>query len=224
MSSSDSTIPGRRLGVDAFACVQDSSRWKQTVNSNARHSAGTRYSSFDLMQVYNFYLFSRHGTCLYYREWQRTRPGSDTQQEQQNLIGLLFAVKQLCRSLAPANDDSLPIDTATRYMPRGPSNFCSYSTEKYQLHCFESSTGLRFVLTTSPTASDLTRILQRVYREAYVECAIRNPLYTLGTSIVSESFRKRLDSVIRTLAVESTVFRPASEKALRGNGSPATKS
>jgi hypothetical protein len=157
------------------------------------------------MQIYNFYLFDRRGNCLYYREWQRSRTEIDTRQEQRNLVGLLFALKQLCKSLAPVNDDSLPVGTQLRHMPRGPSNFCSYTTTKYQLHYFESSTGLRFILTTSPNAGDLTRLLQRIYREAYVECAARNPMYRLGTAIVNEAFRKRLDAVIRSLAVESTI-------------------
>ncbi|KAF6003285.1 hypothetical protein CCYA_CCYA06G1822 [Cyanidiococcus yangmingshanensis] len=175
------------------------------------------------MQIYNFYLFNRHGNCLFYREWQRSRAGTDSQQEQQNLVGLLFAIKQLCVSVAPVNDDSLPRGTRARHMPLGPSNFRNYTTAKYQLHYFESSTGLRFVLTTSPNAGDLTRLLQRIYKEAYVECAVRNPMYRLGSAIVSDTFRKRVDSVVRSLAVETNVLRPAPD-GQGGSARSSTKS
>ncbi|KAK4535855.1 hypothetical protein CDCA_CDCA06G1880 [Cyanidium caldarium] len=155
---------------------------------------------------YNFYLFNREGACLCYREWNRPRPGVDALQDQRNMFGLLFAMKQLCNGWAPVEEGATALaaeapdaawDPDARLRTARPL-LRSYTTASYQLHYLETPTGLRFVLTTSVHAGDLTRVLQRIYREAYVECAARNPLYRLGTSVMSDAFRKRLDAIVRS--------------------------
>lgn len=233
------------------------------------------------MTVYCFYLFDRSGSCLCYREWNRPRPGIDALQDQRNVFGMLFAIKQLCGSLAPVvaaggeqgedHDEAAPAGTreegggvdedgndndsggggaASSSSPDAPAEqrasghdgavdaqtyhengtqppqpppprrrrqpqpqqprpkhqrsaaFRSFCTDAYQLHYFESATGLRFVLTTSIRgAGDLTDTLRRIYREVYVSCASKNPMYRAGTSVASEAFRKRLDGIVMALPV-----------------------
>ena len=53
--------------------------------------------------IYCLYIFSRRGTCLYYREWHRPRSTlSDTPSEDRKLMfGLYFSLKQLAQKMSP---------------------------------------------------------------------------------------------------------------------------
>ncbi|PXF40900.1 Trafficking protein particle complex subunit 1 [Gracilariopsis chorda] len=138
------------------------------------------------MAVYCFYLFDRTGTCLCYYEWNRSRSLQDASDDQKNMFGMLFALRNFSVKLSP--------DPA-----KGVPTF--FVTDVYALHYFETPTGLRFVLITSHDCGsvDVTRHLTDIYAEVYVEYAIKNPLYVKGSKIDYELFLSKLDSYVRSL-------------------------
>lgn len=138
------------------------------------------------MTVHNFYLFNREGTCLCYREWSRNAKVEDSGNDQKNMFGLLYALRQFVSKLSPNE--------------KGDS-FKTFVTKTYALHYFETPTGLRFVLTTSRDYGpvDMVRNLKEIYSDVYVEYVVKNPMYRRGTVIDSEFFLAKLDSYIKML-------------------------
>lgn len=138
------------------------------------------------MAVFSFYLFDRTGTCLCYYEWKRTRPPQDISDDQKNMFGMLFALRNFSMKLSPDADRGIPT---------------FFVTDVYALHYFETPTGLRFVLTTSNDFKgvDVSKALREIYDSVYVECVVKNPLYTRGSEIKSELFLTKLDDYVRAL-------------------------
>ena len=90
------------------------------------------------------------------------------------------------------------------------ATFHSLSTDAYSLHCLESPTGLKFVLTTTESEGgaaaaagasgqqqqrlnpDIRDVLARVYAYAYVDGAARSPAFRRGEPFAFELFSQRL--------------------------------
>ena len=57
------------------------------------------------MAPFNFYIFNRQGTCLYYHEWHRPKPvklGAGTQADDQKMMfGLFFSLKTFSAAMDP---------------------------------------------------------------------------------------------------------------------------
>lgn len=138
------------------------------------------------MAVFSFYLFDRTGNCLCYRDWQRTRPPLDRSDDQKNMFGMLFALRNFSIKLSPDPAKGVPT---------------YFVTDVFALHYFETPSGLRFVLTTSSNFGniDIAKSLQEIYDSIYVEYVAKNPLYVRGSEIKSEFFMTKLDNFVRAL-------------------------
>lgn len=104
------------------------------------------------------------------------------------------------------------------------ATFHSLSTDAYSLHCLESPTGLKFVLTTTEseggaaanaaasssassassasaatTPPDIRDILARIYAYAYVDGAARSPTFKRGEPFAFELFSQRLRACLGAL-------------------------
>ena len=139
------------------------------------------------MPVHSFYLFDRSGTCLCYREWGRSVKAQDAGDDQKNMFGMLFALRNFSMKLSPQPSAGVPNH---------------FVTDVYALHYYETLSGLRFVLTTGPDFGDedIGLHLHEIYSEIYVEYALKNPLYRHGTPIRSELFDAKLDAYVRSLS------------------------
>ena len=76
--------------------------------------------------------------------------------------------------------------------------FYSFNTADYKVHYLETPNGLRVVLTTDPSLPRLQDALLWIYK-LYVECVVKNPLYTPGTTIEAPVFCTKLDAWIESL-------------------------
>lgn len=139
------------------------------------------------MVVYSFYLFDRSGSCLLYREWHRKLKSCEASDDQKNMFGMLFALRNLTAKLSPQQQQS----TLPKY----------FITDVYALHYFETPTGLRFVLTTSPDFGnvDISHFLSNVYENAFVHFVLHNPLYVRGAPADMPKFLNKLDQYVRQL-------------------------
>lgn len=98
------------------------------------------------------------------------------------------------------------------------ATFHSLSTDAYSLHCLESPTGLKFVLTTTEseggaaaaagasasgsqqqTNPDVRDVLARVYAYAFVDGAARSPAFRRGEPFAFELFSQRLRACLGPL-------------------------
>ena len=147
--------------------------------------------------VYNFYIFDRHGECLFFREWNAPKgpPKHGYVEDQKLLFGLLFSLKQFVQNLS---------------LRESPDPMQQLETRRTRLHIFETATGLRFVINTSKTLTNLQRPLRKIYTTLYVPHVKKNGLHPVGVGgpsgqrIVSQKFTKDLDNYINKIMKVNT--------------------
>eukprot|EP00750_Incisomonas_marina_P000920 INCI10726.1.p2 GENE.INCI10726.1~~INCI10726.1.p2 ORF type:complete len:183 (+),score=32.32 INCI10726.1:119-667(+) len=161
--------------------------------------------------VYNFYIFDRHGECLFFREWNRPKgaPKHGYVEDQKLMFGLLFSLKQFVQNL------SLRVDTDPMQM---------LETRRTTLHIFQTATGLRFVISTSKRVTNIQNSLRKIYYSLYVRHVKKNALHPAGVGepgpqpIVSKKFVAELDEYIENIK------RKHSNGASGGNGASGSSS
>ncbi|KAH9509435.1 Trafficking protein particle complex subunit 1 [Bulinus truncatus] len=137
------------------------------------------------MTIFNFYLFDRNGTCLYYAEWNRKKKLTMVRDEEFKLMyGMLFSIKSFASRLSPTD------------MKEG---FLNFTTSKYKLHFFETPSGLKLILNTDLSVGNMKDVLQQIFSSFYVEYVVKNPLCQLDQPITSELFKAKLDEFVRGL-------------------------
>lgn len=140
------------------------------------------------MAIFNFYVFDRTGTCLYYGEWNRKkRSGMSDDEEFKLMYGMLFSIKSFITRISPVDLKD---------------GFLCYTTSKYKLHFYETASGLKFVLNTdNNVAGNVREILHQIYSQIYVQYVIKNPMCKSGEPISSELFKTKLDEYMRSLPI-----------------------
>ncbi|XP_046336108.1 trafficking protein particle complex subunit 1-like [Haliotis cracherodii] len=142
------------------------------------------------MTVFNFYIFDRNGTCLYYAEWNRKKQSGISKEEEFKLMyGMIFSIKSFVNRISPTD------------MKDG---FMNFKTTKYKLHFFETQSGLKFIMNTDLNVGSVKETLQLIYSSIYVEYVVKNPLCYLDQPITSELFKAKLDDFVRGLPIFPT--------------------
>lgn len=67
------------------------------------------------------------------------------------------------------------------------SSHTPIASAPFKLSCFQTLTGLKIILLTSPRQPQLEFILKRIY-ESYADFVMKNPFHTLEMPIRSERF------------------------------------
>ena len=78
-----------------------------------------------------------------------------------------------------------------------------YATESYNLHHYETPTGLHFVLMTSPAVAAVGGTLTAMYADAYVPFVARNPVQPVGEAISNPAFRQVVDKLVVELTTQA---------------------
>ncbi|XP_054710714.1 trafficking protein particle complex subunit 1-like [Uloborus diversus] len=139
------------------------------------------------MTIYNLYIFNSAGSCIYYAEWnRRNQAGMSRDEEMKLMYGLIFSLKSFVLKLSPVDCKE---------------GFLNYRTSKYKLNFYEAGSGLKFIMNTDVNAANVRELLQKIYKEIYVEYVVKNPECTLGKEIDSEVFQMKLDKFIRSAPI-----------------------
>lgn len=156
------------------------------------------------MLCYTLYIFDRHGSCQYYHEWSRQRSSvasaGGIQEEFKLLFGLVWSLKALSATMDPTpseNGQARQMGTPLRIGEA--CSFKSFCTETYKLHFYESPSGTKIVLTTSPEVGDLEDCLQYIYSSLFVEYVVKNPEYVPGDAFLFENFTALLNKYMMSL-------------------------
>jgi hypothetical protein len=72
-------------------------------------------------------------------------------------------------------------------------------TDTFKLQCFQSLTGVKFVITATPDTTDLDSLLKTVY-EIYADYVLKNPFYEMEMPIRCELFNKHMDKLISRMS------------------------
>ena len=142
--------------------------------------------------VYNFYIFDRHGDCLFYKEWNRPTgtPESGNEGDQKLMFGLLFSLKHFVQNLS---------------LRETPDPMQVLETRRTTLHIFETATGLRFVINTNKRVRNMQNSLRKIYHSLYVTHVKKNCLHPAGVGepggqkILSKQFEADLDAYIQKI-------------------------
>jgi|LauGreSuBDMM15SN_2_FD.fasta_scaffold528170_1 hypothetical protein len=122
--------------------------------------------------LYNMYIFSRSGKCLWYKEWSRpqnTLP-DDPDEERKLVYGMLFSLKDLAAKLSPSTSSDGSSGTSGEGLHL-------LKTNAFTLHHFQAPTGLVFVLNTDNEVPDQFNTLKHIYTNIFIEYVSRSPLY-----------------------------------------------
>jgi hypothetical protein len=64
-----------------------------------------------------------------------------------------------------------------------------------ELRCFQTRTGLKFVVTAEPGTPDMNVVLRETY-VLYAECVCKDPFYELEMPIRSDLFAQAVDALV----------------------------
>ena len=70
-------------------------------------------------------------------------------------------------------------------------------TSTFNLHCFETKTGIKFMVVGGKNAIGVERLLRRVY-DVYADFAMKNPFYELEQPIQAELFEERVMIAVKS--------------------------
>lgn len=101
------------------------------------------------MPILIFHIFDRDGKCLYEKEWVRNKQSSlPKDQELKLMFGMIHSINSFVGKISPSDFKD---------------GFLSFSTNKYKLHYFESSTGIKFILITDVGIPNAQDTLMKIY-------------------------------------------------------------
>ncbi|XP_053974599.1 trafficking protein particle complex subunit 4 [Hylaeus anthracinus] len=70
--------------------------------------------------------------------------------------------------------------------------------DTFRLHCYQTLTGIKFIVVAEPTQSGIEILLKRVY-ELYADYALKNPFYSLEMPIRCELFESNLQTLLENV-------------------------
>lgn len=116
-------------------------------------------------------------------------PGLLFDEEAKLVYGLVFSLRNLVRKLAGRDE---------------PVHY--YTTSTYSLHLFTTPTNITFVLLSSPMTESLQPVLKNIWKTAWTDFVIRNPLVSIdsaqsGRGVDNEMFRRSVDNTMRALTI-----------------------
>ncbi|XP_015519700.1 trafficking protein particle complex subunit 4 [Neodiprion pinetum] len=70
--------------------------------------------------------------------------------------------------------------------------------DTFRLYCYQTLTGVKFMVVAEPTQAGMDILLKRVY-ELYADYALKNPFYSLEMPIRCELFETHLQTLLETV-------------------------
>lgn len=134
--------------------------------------------------IYSFYIFDRHCSCIYSREYSHLEPHSGSinknnlSDTSQLLFGILYSLKLISAKLIDNEDSAMT------------NSLKSFTLGTFRCHYLESLTGLKFVLTTDVLIDNLQNILWELYSNYYLNNVVRNGFSPVEFKPESEEYSK----------------------------------
>lgn len=147
------------------------------------------------MTIYAFYVFDRHCSCIYSREYNHStsqdKDGSINGNNDSDMAKLLFGTIYWLKTLSLKLGDS----------QAGLRSFC---TGAYRVHFFESLSNFKFVLVSDLAVETLQIQLHQLYSDVFVNNVAMNALSPIefgNARITNDTFIRQADNFLRLLPV-----------------------
>lgn len=69
--------------------------------------------------------------------------------------------------------------------------------DTFKLYCFQTPTGVKFMVVAEPTQAGLDSLLRKIY-ELYADFALKNPFYSMEQPLRCELFDQNLQLLLET--------------------------
>ncbi|KAK1153465.1 trafficking protein particle complex subunit 4 [Acipenser oxyrinchus oxyrinchus] len=90
----------------------------------------------------------------------------------------------------------------------GSSGIEMLETDTFKLHCYQTLTGIKFIILADPRQTGIDSLLRKIY-EIYSDFALKNPFYSLEMPIRCELFDQNLKLALEVVEKAGT-FGPGS--------------
>ncbi|KAI1872576.1 hypothetical protein JX265_005456 [Neoarthrinium moseri] len=113
------------------------------------------------------------------------------------LAGTFHGVHAITARLNPLKAHQGATPAGTR--PEPPSGLEVLETENFRMQCFNTQTGIKFLLFTDTLQTGVNEgTMRRVY-ELYADYVMKNPFYQLEMPVRCDMFDRKLNSYIREI-------------------------
>ncbi|KAF2860136.1 Sybindin-like protein [Piedraia hortae CBS 480.64] len=143
------------------------------------------------MTVFSLLIINKAGGLIYQRTFS---PGLQNLNSNDYLVlaGTFHGIHAISRTINPVPEPPLPnpVPPGVRRRPL-TTGIESLSSSHFRLTCFQTATGVKFLLFTSPEQANTETIIHRCY-EIYGDYVVKNPFYSLEMPIRVEKFDRAL--------------------------------
>jgi len=87
---------------------------------------------------------------------------------------------------------------ATQIAPVISNGIEKIETDTFKLQCYQTLTGVKFIITATPGTTDLEGLLLNIY-ELYSDYVLKNPFYEMEMPIRCDLFNRHLDKLIQRM-------------------------
>ncbi|KAF5674021.1 sybindin-like family [Fusarium heterosporum] len=112
------------------------------------------------------------------------------------LAGTFHGVHAITSRLNPVKN--LPGATPPGSRPEPPSGLEVLETENFRMQCFNTLTGVKFLLFTDTTQANVDVTIRKIY-DLYADYVMKNPFYSLEMPVRCDIFDRKLHSYIREI-------------------------
>jgi len=113
-------------------------------------------------------------------------------------ISMHAITKQLCPNppVAPSLSSNLSTNLAQSPFTHRASGLEVLETSHFRMQCFQTLTGIKFLLFTEPQQPNIDTMIKKIY-ELYADYVMKNPFYTVEMPIRCEKFDRGLDGFVK---------------------------
>ncbi|PSN59343.1 Sybindin-like protein [Corynespora cassiicola Philippines] len=152
------------------------------------------------MVVFALFIISKSGGLIYNREFHSglsKLSSNDLLMVAGSFHGMHAITKQLCPAPpAPASTPSNNASLAPTPFLNRPTGLEVLETSHFRMQCFQTLTGVKFLLFTEPQQPNIDSMMRRIY-ELYADFVMKNPFYTVEMPIRCEKFDRGLDGFVK---------------------------
>mmetsp|Transcript_26381 Transcript_26381/g.57558 ORF Transcript_26381/g.57558 Transcript_26381/m.57558 type:complete len:145 (+) Transcript_26381:77-511(+) len=131
------------------------------------------------MAIVSLYVINKSGGLIFSKDFMET-PRMDLN-DTLRLASIWHSLHAISSQLSP--------------MP-GCTGIELLEADTFDLHCFQTLTGTKFLMVVEPNSPFIPVVLQKVY-ELYSDFVLKNPFYEVEQVIKCELFDEQLESLVR---------------------------